>query len=86
MFIGNHSMSYFVLHWAVMGGGTQIVLRYVFHVEQSAVFFASYAVSVAILCPAIEWCLKKVNMSWILGKTDYYTSAPINQSNKLAHG
>lgn len=67
IFIGNHSMSYFVLHWAVMGG-VQIVLRNVFQVEQSAMLFASYAVSVAILCPAIEWYLKKVNMSWILGK------------------
>jgi hypothetical protein len=67
VFTGNHAMSYFVLHWIVMGI-VQIVFRYVFHIEQPSILFASYAIFIATLCPIIEWSLKKTRMEWMMGK------------------
>lgn len=66
-FVGHHSMSYFIMHWCVMGI-LQIVLCKILGYHHPEGLFVIYAVSIITLCPVIERIFIKLNGAWLLGK------------------
>lgn len=66
VYIGRHSMAYYIMHWIVLGV-TQIILCDICGAKNSNIIFLCYCLVVLSLCPILEKILINSRYSFLLG-------------------
>lgn len=65
-YIGRNSMSYYVLHWIVLGV-MSILFKYILNFEDGYLLFSIYLISNILLLPLLDVYISK-KFKWVIGK------------------